>query len=392
MRILFIHEVDYLKKFVFEMHEFPEYLAVKGHEIVFMDFPEDEGASILHFRLKDLEIRGRALPEAKLRLLRLPRLLSSPFDRLALAFLFPIYLLHAIRRVKPEVVVLYGVPTNGWQTVLLCRLLRIPVIYRAIDVSHLIRDTSFKTLVKKAERCVARNASVVLANSAAMAKHIDGLGANAARVSVLFPGFLESESPREFSSPETETKIILFMGTLFDFCGVEEMIAWIAEHGEDSKRAEIWVMGDGPARLRIVCKAREVGMESNLRMLGVVPFEELYRRMKAATVAVLPFQDIYVTNTALPGKVPQYIWAGLPVVSTHLAGLKSLLEEGVGVRYAAPGHDFVNCLDDLLKNSEYRSILVERGQEALRLRCDWPTIVRDLEEILEASLIGNESR
>lgn len=390
MRILFIHEVDYLKKFVFEMHEFPEYLAVKGHEIVFMDFPEDEKASILHLRLKDQEIRGRALPEAKLRLLRLPRLLSSPFDRLALAFLFPVYLLHAIRRVKPEVIVLYGVPTNGWQTVLLCRLLRIPVIYRAIDVSHLIRDTRFKTMVKKAERCVARNASVVLANSAAMAKHIDGLGADAARVSVLFPGFVESESPREFSSPETETKIILFMGTLFDFCGVEEMIAWIAEHGGDSKRAEIWVMGDGPARSRIVCKAREVGLESNLRMLGVVPFEELYRRMKVATVAVLPFQDIYVTNTALPGKVPQYILAGLPVVSTHLAGLKSLLEEGVGVRYAAPGHDFVNCLDDLLNDSEARSKLVERGQEILGLKCDWSTVIQSLEAVLEASLIGDE--
>lgn len=380
MNVLFVHEVDYLKKVVFEMHEFPEHLSTRGHNVVFIDFPENASASLFKFQLKDQVIRGRALPDSELRLLRLPRLLPSPFDRLLLALLFPLYLLQAIQRVRPQVVVLYGVPTNGWQTVLLCKLFRIPVVYRAIDVSHLIRDTKFKWLVRQAEKCVVRNARLVLANSAAMVEHVNNLGADATRVKALFPGFVKSNFASE--PQETESPVVLFMGTLFDFCGLEELICWISEYGTHSKKSELWVMGDGPSRVRIEETAHKVGLEHKVRMMGVVPFNDLYHRMREATVAVLPFQETYVTNVALPGKVPQYIWAGLPVVSTHLKGLKSLLEEGTGVCYASPGREFVDVVDRLLVSPGERRALVEAGQKELSWKCDWSKVTHEFETIL----------
>ena len=38
--LLFIHEVDYLQKPIFEMHEFPEGLAERGWSVHFIDFVE----------------------------------------------------------------------------------------------------------------------------------------------------------------------------------------------------------------------------------------------------------------------------------------------------------------------------------------------------------------
>ena len=40
MKLLFIHEVSYRKKVIFEMHEIPELLAVRGHDITFLEFDE----------------------------------------------------------------------------------------------------------------------------------------------------------------------------------------------------------------------------------------------------------------------------------------------------------------------------------------------------------------
>ena len=40
MRILFVHEVNYRKKVIFEMHDFPELLSLAGHDVVFVDFAE----------------------------------------------------------------------------------------------------------------------------------------------------------------------------------------------------------------------------------------------------------------------------------------------------------------------------------------------------------------
>ena len=40
MKILFVHEVSWFNKVVFEMHDFPELLSLNGHEVHFLDFDE----------------------------------------------------------------------------------------------------------------------------------------------------------------------------------------------------------------------------------------------------------------------------------------------------------------------------------------------------------------
>ncbi len=40
MNILVLHEVDYLKKVVYEVHDIPELLASRGHDVTFIDYEE----------------------------------------------------------------------------------------------------------------------------------------------------------------------------------------------------------------------------------------------------------------------------------------------------------------------------------------------------------------
>ena len=40
MKILVLHEIDYLEKVIYEIHEFPELLARAGHEVTFFHFQE----------------------------------------------------------------------------------------------------------------------------------------------------------------------------------------------------------------------------------------------------------------------------------------------------------------------------------------------------------------
>ena len=40
MRILFIHEVSWRDKVIYEIHDIPELLSLAGHEVTFIDFPE----------------------------------------------------------------------------------------------------------------------------------------------------------------------------------------------------------------------------------------------------------------------------------------------------------------------------------------------------------------
>ena len=66
MRILFLHEVNYLTKPIFEMHEFPEHLARLGHEVGFVHFPEGYSQS----QIRDLgwrkKVSGRVVEGVEL--------------------------------------------------------------------------------------------------------------------------------------------------------------------------------------------------------------------------------------------------------------------------------------------------------------------------------------
>ena len=82
MKILFVHEVSYRKKVIYEMHEFPELLSLRGHEVTFLEF--DEGRKFWQAKQapKREMISGRVLAQAKVDLIRPFQLGIPGVDRL----------------------------------------------------------------------------------------------------------------------------------------------------------------------------------------------------------------------------------------------------------------------------------------------------------------------
>jgi len=353
------------------MHEFPEGLAARGWTIRFIDFVESRG------RRRGVTYASR-LHRSEVTLETVPSFGNGIFRRLIAVFIALVWLPIRIARIKPAAVVLYAVPTFGWQTVLACRLLRIPTIYRAIDLSSDIRETAFRRVVAKAEQFVARRSTVSCPNTKALGTHLRQLGAT--NVSQLFPGFDEQQI---VGSTLGYQKTILFMGTLFPFAGLEMFLAAAADKLRASPEVTVRVLGSGAAEDSIRRTIDELSLDSQVTLVGFVPYESLFEEMKDASVAILPFELLPLTHVALPGKVPQYLRAGLPVVSTPLQGLQELLPEGSGVRYREPGTEFVNEVWRLLEDPEERKELVELGTRRLNEVATWDTSLNGFECVVE---------
>ena len=134
-------------------------------------------------------------------------------------------------------IVLYAIPTNGWQTTLLAKRMKIPVIFRAIDISHQIRKTLFSPIIVLAEKIVYRNATHISTHNYAMKEYLASYGCELDRISVLLPGVdLERFSPQD-PSPKLQQRlgigaseqVIIFMGTIFRFAGVVDFIEEASE-------------------------------------------------------------------------------------------------------------------------------------------------------------------
>jgi glycosyltransferase involved in cell wall biosynthesis len=329
LRILFLHEVNYLKKPIFEMHEFPEHLSSLGHEVGFVHFPEGLTKAELKTTPLRQDISGRVLSHANLTLYT-PKTTSGRLPgRLLTALAFRKQFKKILHDFKPDILVSFAVPTSGWQALSIAKMAEIPFVFRALDVSHKIRRSLFSPLIVLAERFIYRNADWISANNTAMLEYVLKNGGGKDKVGVTFPpvdlGHFKANSKGtdllklQLGIP-VEGKIILYMGSFFYFSGLPEVIrAFAVEANQDDY---LVLIGAGEQANELESVAMELGIKDKVLFTGLVKFSDLPRYLAIADVAINPLQPSLVSNTALPNKVLQYMASGLPVVSTRLRGLE----------------------------------------------------------------------
>ncbi len=353
MRILFLHEVNYLEKPIFEMHEFPEHLAALGHEVGFVQFPE--GLSLEQVRSLGwrAQIPGRVLPGQNLTLYTPQNTAGDLLGRLKTALTFKKAFSTAVKDFSPDVVVSFSVPTSGWQALAVCQKLSIPFVFRALDVSHLIRKSAFSRLILSAEKFIYRNASAVSANNPAMADYCQTMGAVASRTFVDLPPidlshFADGQSQREQVRSKlgipAESKVILYMGSFFYFSGLPQLVDEFARSAQDDR--VLVLVGGGEQDQELRQQVAKLGLEKKVIFTGFVGFNELPSYLAAADVAVNPMQSSLVSNAAFPNKVIQYLATGLAVATTRLKGLELTFGDVPGIRYSeTPEHVMRDALD-----------------------------------------------
>ena len=389
MKILFVHEVSWFNKVVFEMHDFPELLSLRGHEVHFLDF--DEGKARTKFRvLTTTETRAHA--GSRVAVTTPPRILPGILGRLLATIVQPLVFLCLVRRIRPDVVVVYSVPTSGWQITAICRWKKIPIVARVIDISHALRETRFQLLVKWAEKYVFRNANFVSTHNEVLRQYCIGLGASSAKSSVIYPG---SDTQRFFPAPplqdlqlklgiQPHDKVIVYVGTLFRFSGLVELLTELAPALRNDPSLIFLILGDGEEFDRLQQLVNSLQMRNQVLLTGRIEYEQLADHMRLGQVAVAPLRPELVTNAALPNKVLKCLACGLPTIATPLRGLQSMVSDGEGVMYADSSRDMAGKAVQLVNNSLQRDEVAARGLNLINRHCNWETQIQKFEQLLES--------
>jgi len=329
LRILFLHEVNYLTKPIFEMHEFPEHLAALGHEVGFVQFPEGLSRAELANTPTRQAIPGRVLDDVSLTLFT-PKTLSGGLSgRLLTVLTFGKHFRNILQDFKPDIIISFAVPTSGWQALSVSKKSGIPFVFRALDVSHKIRKSIFSPIIALAERFIYRNADWVSANNPAMLGYVLEKGGEKDKVGVNFPpldlGHFSAVrkgagSIRAQLGIPVDAKVILYMGSFFYFSGLPEVIRTFAK--EANHNDYLVIIGAGEQAKELEGIAKDLGIQDKVLFTGLVRFADLPEYLSTADVAINPLKPSLVSNTALPNKVLQYMASGSPVVSTRLRGLE----------------------------------------------------------------------
>lgn len=404
MNILFIHEIDWLQKVVYEIHSLPELLSSFGHDVYVIDLGDlsDRASRFDLGTLRTTESHvGRAHSESCITLIR-PGLIKLPFLDRASAFFTHYFEIERILKDKRiDAVVLYSVPTDGLQTIELAREHGIPVVFRSLDILHmLVTHKMLRPVTFALEKWVYRRADRVLTESPKLSEYVVRMGADANKVEMLSLGVDMDKFNPEVDTGDIEDelgigesdKVVVFIGTLFEFSGLDSYLEQFPLVLKEIPNARLVIVGGGPLADRLKLLVAELDLEKDVVLAGFKPFDMMPQYINLADLCINPFVVNKTTKDIIPGKISQYLACGKPVLSTPLPGMTGMIQgPDQGVVYADI-NEFAGNTIRLLKNPNLAEAIGENGRRYARYEHDEVRIARRLEVILHDMITFRTSK
>ena len=128
-------------------------------------------------------------------------------------------------------------------------------------------------------------------------------------------------------------------------------------------------------------------MEREVLFTGFADYDLLPRLINCADVTIDSFRDELITRHIFPGKVPQYLACGKPMVATPLPGLTGILAgEKDGVLFRELGPAFMDGLVELLTDEERKKRLGENAFRYVQENHRWDRVIDRLEGIFQQEI------
>lgn len=141
--------------------------------------------------------------------------------------------------------------------------------------------------------------------------------------------------PERYRRPRTPVRDrLLFVGRLVAAKGVPVLLRALVLARQARPSLTLTLVGDGPDRVAIEAEARALGLGDAVAFLGYRNQEQVADLLAESSALVLPsFAE------GVPVVLMEAMAAGLPVVSTRIAGIAELVEDGVSGRLVPPSDE-----------------------------------------------------
>lgn len=177
-------------------------------------------------------------------------------------------------------------------------------------------------------------------------------------------------SDLNLSIPNSREGVILYYaGGINYHRGLQNVI--LAMHATKNKRLEFWILGDGSYRNELVRLVNHLSLSDRVIFQGYQPFRKVMEMLLESDFAVIPHLKTEHTDSTIPHKLFQYMYAGKPVIASDCLPIKRILEEtGSGIVYPSDDINHLSALFNQLGALNYND-MATKGRKAVIERYNW---------------------
>jgi glycosyltransferase involved in cell wall biosynthesis len=199
------------------------------------------------------------------------------------------------------------------------------------------------------------------------------------RLEVVHVGIpLEQFTRTERSPAVSAAPRILCLGRLVPEKGQAVLLEAVGLLAARGRRVAVAFAGEGPSRPALEALAGKLGVQAQTTFLGAVGQEEIHDLYARSSIFCLPsFAE------GVPCVLMEAMAMELPVLSTRIAGIPELIEDGESGLLVAPGRadELATALERLLEDPELVRRLTRQGREKVVREFDSQRTAEQLHEL-----------
>jgi glycosyltransferase involved in cell wall biosynthesis len=393
MRILLLQDAEWRKKGPHQQHHLMELLSIRGHEILVIGFDQlwREERSSIYSKRSDVPDVNRFYDRASVSYIQ-PGFIKLPIlDYLSFLLSSRREISNQVRSFDPDVIIGFSSILSNYWGLHFAKRMGIPYVYYCYDnPSALNVPKPFMPLAEFIVNNIMKKSDRVLTINKALNDYVIRLGANPATTQVVpqgvdFKRFDISKADRintrrRYNISDDEI-LLFFMGWLYTFSGLKEVIMDIHKYNDDDKKIKLMIVGYGDDFDNLNDKINRYDLHDRVILAGKKGYEEIPDLISAADICLLPSHNDAVIRDIVPIKMYEYLAMHKPIISTKLPGVMKEFGMDSGVIYVDTPGEVIEKVVDL---QEREIELQSRNAEKFIKDYDWNTIISNFEMILQS--------
>jgi len=399
MRILLVQDTDWIARNVHQQHHVAERLNLRGHEFSVIDHDllwRGSGAGGLRSKRRVYRKVSKVVPDSAITVTR-PSILRVPIlDYVSMLVTYSREIAAQLRTFRPDVVIGMYVLTN-YLALRAAKKAGTPFVVLILEPNYeMIPWAVLRPIGKILESQTLKEADCVIAINEALADYAIRMGARPGKTRVIRAGIdsthfaqsVDGSAIRHRYGIAEQDTLLFFMGWLYHFSGLHELLKKMAKGKRDGLSVKLLVVGDGDALEDLQREREELGLEDYVTFAGKQPYEKIPEFIAASDICVLPAHDNAIMHDIVPIKMYEYMAMGKPVIATRLHGIVREFGDDHGVLWVDRPED---CLRKALELVNAGSIQAHGHAASEFVRSnDWTTVVDDFERVLDECARGGQ--
>ena len=394
MNILVLQETDWLTRGPHTQHHIFETLSLNSSiKIQVLDYDMDNiMRSNSRFIKKQVYMNiHRAVQDSHVEIIRTSHLKVPYLRRFSSLITNFFQIFKIIRNNKPDFIVGFSI-TNGIIGLIFSKIFKIPFIFFYIDILHQLVPLSYaQGLARTTCQILLKNANQVLVHTKFQQSYVINEGSKPERVIVLPDGItLKNTEVDMHKFEDLKTKfsinkddfIIFFMGYLYDFAGLQEIIDYYNNDVRSGKiKLKFVILGDGGIYNSLNNYIKKIGANWVI-LAGRVPFFEITEYIQLADLCLLSFRINDITKEIVPIKIFEYMAMKKPVLSNSLPSVVLELKNNSDVIFSKNLDDLIKKIGDLIGKKHELKQIGQQGYEFVKKNYAWPILINRFKKII----------